>query len=381
MIRLSFRVPIVHTEPSPLAQSPCCRAGLIRHQKKSRGLTDIRVGVVTVQRYRCKACGRTFTHRPRGVTRSSKSNRLKAAAILAYCLGLSYEATSRLLGALGAPLSKSSVYNYVRAAGHLARRLHRRAAAGMELLALGQDTTVYKVKGRKLIHCCIVDALSGKTVSLRFLRREDAHTLKACLQKVIGPRSKVLISDDAQAYRVVAEGLGLEHQLCLAHMKKALIRRSARILRDTPKEHPLYRSIRKDCRWLQKAMGRGKKVTVRLWKWARRRLPTYLGARPPGGGERASPQYRMRLMLTELVDYGLQLFTYRSVKDEKGRLMLDGTNNAAERSIGWTGKVRYRLMRGVKSGRSLLDFLHLNAVLRNHQLDGHTHFNLETLVA
>jgi len=81
------------------------------------------------------------------------------------------------------------------------------------------------------------------------------------------------------------------------------------------------------------------------------------------------------------VDYGLHLFTYRSLKDEKGRLMLDGTNNATERSIGWSGKIRYRLMRGAKSRPSLLDFLHLNALLRNHQLDGHTHFNWETLVA
>jgi len=49
-------------------------------------------------------------------------------------------------------------------------------------------------------------------------------------------------------------------------------------------------------RGLQKSLGPGKKVTIRLWKWARQKLPTYLGARPPTKGERASPQYRMRLM-------------------------------------------------------------------------------------
>jgi len=140
MIRLSFSLPIVHTTPAPLAHSPCCRSGLIRHQSKSRGLTDIRLGAVTVQRYLCKACGRTFTHRPRGVSRSSKSDRVKATAVLAYCLGLSYDASSQLLGALGAPLCKSSVYNYVRAAGQAARRLHRRSRSAAPL-ALGQDTT------------------------------------------------------------------------------------------------------------------------------------------------------------------------------------------------------------------------------------------------
>jgi len=381
MIRLRFSLPIVHTSPAPLAQSPCCHSGVIRHQSSWRGLTDIRLGAVTVQRYLCKACGRTFTHRPRGVSRSSKSDHLKALAVLAYCLGLSYDAVTKLLEGLRAPVCKGSVYNYVRAAGQVARRLHRRAASATQLVAVGQDTTVYKVKGRKTILSCVADALTGKTISLQFLRREDADTLKACLQKVVGPETEILISDDAQAYKVVAQELGLGHQLCLAHVKKALIRRAARILKATPKEHPQYRSIGKDCRWLQQALARGKKVTMRLWKWARQKLPTYLGARPPGKGQRASPQYRMRLMLTELVDYGLNLFTYRTLKDEKGRLMLDGTNNATERSIGWTGKVRYRLMRGAKSRHSLGDFLHLNALLRNHQLDGHTHFNWETLVA
>ncbi len=61
MIRLSFSLAIVHTTPAPLAQSPCCHSGVIRHQSTWRGLTDIRVGLVTVQRYLCKACGRTFS--------------------------------------------------------------------------------------------------------------------------------------------------------------------------------------------------------------------------------------------------------------------------------------------------------------------------------
>lgn len=47
MIPLSFSIPIVHTEPAPVAQWPCCRSGLIRHERMLRGLTDLRLGAVT----------------------------------------------------------------------------------------------------------------------------------------------------------------------------------------------------------------------------------------------------------------------------------------------------------------------------------------------
>ncbi len=67
MIPLSFSIPIVHTEPAPVAQSPCCRSGLVRHQRMLRGLTDLRLGAVTV--------GRTFTHRPQRVTCSRRDHR------------------------------------------------------------------------------------------------------------------------------------------------------------------------------------------------------------------------------------------------------------------------------------------------------------------
>ena len=49
--------------------------------------------------------------------------------------------------------------------------------------------------------------------------------------------------------------------------------------------------------------------------------------------------------------------------------------------IGWTGKIRYRLMRGAKSRPSLLDFLYLNALHREQKLAGKTTFQWATLVA
>ena len=38
MVRLHFRIPGVGTESAALHKSPCCRTGVIRHQKGHRGL-------------------------------------------------------------------------------------------------------------------------------------------------------------------------------------------------------------------------------------------------------------------------------------------------------------------------------------------------------
>jgi len=49
-----IRLPVVLTEPSRATACPSCGSGLIRHQTTVRGLTDLRIGAVTVQRYKCK---------------------------------------------------------------------------------------------------------------------------------------------------------------------------------------------------------------------------------------------------------------------------------------------------------------------------------------
>jgi len=377
---MSLRLPVVQQEPEVPSRSPCCRSGLIRHQRSTRGLTDIRIGEVTVQRYMCKRCRKTFTAHPAGVNRSSVSERVKATAVLLYCLGLSYDSAIIALAALAAPISKGSAYNYVRAAGEAARLLHKKALAG-KVRMVGQDTTVFKVKGKKAVASFITDALSGATLAIDLVDDEDAQSLRSCLERVGGADLKLLISDDAGAYRLVAEQMGLEHQLCITHAKKALIRRSKSILGQTPKDSAWRKAIVKDTRWLRKAMAKGKKLTVRLCKRARERLPDYLSAAPPRKGQEATPEYRMRLVLGELVEHGPDLFTYRNFKDSEGRLLLDGTNNACERAIGWCGKIRYRQMRGAKSRRSLKDFLYLNAFLWRHKLTGQGPFQLAALVA
>jgi transposase-like protein len=380
MYSLRFRLPIVLTDPPALRRCPYCRSGLTRHQTNTRGLTDLRVGAVTVQRMLCKACRRTLTVRPDGVARSSKSLRLRALAVLLYCLGLDYRSTSAVLDAVGAPLAPSTVYNYVRAAGHKSRRLHLSAGPGA-VLAVGQDTTVFKVKSRRQIVSFITDAFSGRVLRIDLVRREDAHSLAACLQKVAGPALELLVSDDADAYKPAADQLGLQHQVCTTHVRKALMRRAKDILAQTPPADPLRPAILRDTRRLRRALARGQPLKASLIEWAEQRLACYRRAPPPRKGQRASAPYRMRMLLTELAEGGEALFVHRKYTDSRGRPLLDGTNNVTERAIGWCGKVRYKLMRGMKSRGSLKDFLHLNAHMRNAQIHGARSFQMAALVS
>ncbi len=380
MIRLRFTIPIVLETPTALSKCPFCGSGVLRHQKAVRGLTDIRVGSVTVVRYKCKACGRTFTHRPCGVTRSSKSTRVRAAAVVLYLLGLSYDAVAVAFNMLAVPLSKTSVYNYVKAGGSKAAALNRSAARG-HVRFVGADTTGWKVRGKGATLSWVIDLLAGKTIAVEFIEHEDALTFQRCIENAVGTEFELLTTDEAGGYAGAAQAMGKPHQLCQAHFKKALYQRAKRILKDLPNRHPEARQIRNDCQRLQKAVRRGKPLTMRLLGLAKEMFHRYKEARPPTGGQRASSEYRMRILATDLVENGVKLFQYRSFKDKDGAYLLDGTNNASERAIGLTGKIRYRIMRGGKSRLSARRLINLHACIRNVQLDGAHSFDMAALVA
>lgn len=333
-----------------------------------------------VIRYRCKACRRTFTVRPAGVCRSSKSLRVRALAVFLWCLGLSYQKAAAILRALNVPLCPTSAYNYVQLAGRAALLLHHRSRRGLVRLA-GMDTTVYKVRGRRVIAAYVADALQGHSLAIEFLDKEDAESLARCLKAAVPEGLELLITDDAEAYKVVAEQRGVEHNLCQTHFKKAFTQRVQRLLEELPKDHPRARTIRRDLLTLRRFVQRCKPLSIRLVKAARRLLPDYLDARAPQAAQQASLEYRIRLLLTEIAEHGLRLFTHRRYKDRQGQYLLDGTDNVTERAIGLDGKIRYRAMRGAKSRRSLKRVLYLQAYIRRLRMTCATPINLSTLIA
>ncbi len=88
-------------------------------------------------------------------------------AALMYGLELSCSAASHLLGALGADISKMSVWRDAQEAGEALRE--KRPAGRVRVL--GAAETVFKVKGEEVVVGFVVGGSSGKTLGFEVLLR------------------------------------------------------------------------------------------------------------------------------------------------------------------------------------------------------------------
>jgi hypothetical protein len=260
------------------------------------------------------------------------------------------------------PLSKTHVYEIVQAAARRIPDMKRdRVFAGVKTKAVGGDLTSVKCAGQWLHLGLSVDAISGLVLTIDELGVEDAKALKEWIEpiaKSVG--AQVMVSDDADGFKTVADELGLEHQVCKSHVK-----RNTEDLIDELR--PL---VAKDADGSLKACGvdpaQAEADLKRLGELIVSRKPKeaselqemhhrYLPAAPPRKGERASLAYRLRLLFLDRWNLWNRLTRYRKWNerhDDSERL--DGTNNACERAIGWWIKERYRTMRGYKQPANAL---------------------------
>jgi Transposase IS66 family len=198
-----------------------------------------------------------------------------------------------------------------------------------------------------------VDPMSGLALSSDALTAEDAKTLKDWIEPIAGSvGATVLVTDDADGFKTVADEVGVQHQVGKAH-----------VLRNTDawidKYQPL---VAQDADGSLGAIGvspqQAAAALTRLGELVKSRereqateLETlhrrYLQAAPPREGEHQSLAERLRLLFLDRWNLWHRLTRYRSWKGPKGET-LDGTNNACERAIGWWSKERSRTMRGYK---------------------------------
>jgi hypothetical protein len=117
---------------------------------------------------------------------------------------------------------KSSVYEAFQAAAEKVPGLKRQAAfAGFRTPALGSDVTSVKCHGEWLHLGLAVDDTTGLVLTIDELPAEDAETIKTWLEPIAeAVAAKLLVSDDANAFKAVADELGLEHQVCKSHVKR-----------------------------------------------------------------------------------------------------------------------------------------------------------------
>jgi transposase-like protein len=222
--------PIMFKIPHVCPYRACTGRHFKHHQEVVKPVKDMEYDAVSAHRYGCLRCGRTFRVYPQGVTRAQTSQRVKGLGVMFYLLGLSYGATSLALEALGVYLSKSSVYEAVQAAAEKVPGFKRdEVFAGLRTPALGGDVTSVKCLGEWLSLGLAVDDTTGLVLTVDELSAENAETLREWLAPVAeAVGAKLLVSDDADAFKSVAEELGLEHQICKSHVK-----RNTKVLIDT----------------------------------------------------------------------------------------------------------------------------------------------------
>lgn len=352
-MKISLIIPDVNA--CPIHRPRCCRyckePYLHGHGTLTKSVRDHKLGEVIVRRYKCVSCGRTFRHYPAGITNKDQSRRTVVLAALMYGLGLSCSAASHLLGALGVEVGKVTVWRDAQEAGEALRRRKCPPAGKVMARVLGADETVFKVKGKEVVVGFVVDGQSGRTLGFEVLLEGDGKALKEWLEpyaKELG--AEVLVSDDNDSYGAATAELGLSHQLCVAHVRKYLKRRSKSILEQAEGEwgdqDEKYKGLEEDLKRLRAVL---EKLPEEGGKRIGRMHREYLWAQGPnrkreGTKQKASAGYRMRMLTLELWNKWPKMGLYL----RRPELGLDGTNNASERAIG-KSKVRYKTMRGYKS--------------------------------
>ena len=342
------------------------------HQAVEKPLQDTRYSEVKAHRYECLRCHRTFRVYPRGVSRAQKSLRVKGLAVMLYLLGLSDGAVSLALEALGVYLCQSGVYDAVQAVAERVPGLRReQVLGGLKTPALGGDLTSVKVHGQWLTLGLTVDDSSGRVLTVDGLEGEDADTLRTWMEPIAeAVEARIVVTDDADAFKTVTDELGLEQQLCKGHVK----RNTEGLIEN------LQTSVTTDTDGSLAVMGIAPEQALadleRLAELIRTRRPQdvdelaemhlrYIGAAPPRAGEKATVAYRLRLLYLDRWNLWPRLTRYRTWQGPKGET-IDGTNNGSERAIGWWIKERYRTMCGYKRTKSAVNVSRLLAWCGNH---------------
>lgn len=314
-----------------------------------------------------------------------------------YLLGLSYGAVVSMLEALGLWIGKTTVYEAVQA---VAERVPGMKQANLlqdyRTPVLGADLTSVKCKGKWLPLGITVDAITGMTLSIDTLSGEDAQTLKEWLEPMIeAVDARVLVTDDADALKTAADQNGVYHQVCKSHVRRntdALVEQlqASLAVGHNPSLEQIGVAIQQALLDLQRL----KELVHLRQPDARSELETiyrrYQDAKASPKGKPASLAYRLRNLLLDRWNLWPRLTFYRDWKDASGRQILDGTNNATERSIGWWIKERYRTtpalhqtqcgasVRSYKREQSALNVSRLIAYSGSHLEHG---LSLSTLIA
>ena len=362
-VRLPKVEPSVHSYPDECPYKGCDGHHFKPHGLKgeAKAIRDPDHEQVQSFRQKCLRCGRTFRVYPQGVGGAQQSDRLKAISVLLYVLGLSYGAVADFLEAFGVSICKTTAYNNVQEAGFVSRS--RQSASvdnGGKRPVIGSDGTYVKVKGEKVGIQVVVDDQSGDLLGLDIIVSENSEDVRQVVERVVEQvDAEVLVSDDLDVYKNVADQVGLDHQICRSHVKRNVDELAESMIEQLKREEPLPEGVRSSAESLVQDLDALQNLVRERPANAVEVLETmydrYKAAPVPKKGERHTVWYRMRMLVTRLWERWHRL-TLDQRRDD-----LDGTNNSSERLIGWWIKERYRTMRGYKRTESIHNVATLTA--------------------
>jgi transposase-like protein len=370
-MRIQVRLPKIQSDefeqPETCPYEACSGNRFKPHGRKGeiKTVRDTDHDEVISRRYKCVRCGRTFRVYPTGVSQAQQSDRLKAMSVLLYILGISYGGVADFLWAFGLQISKTTVYDNVQAAGVVACKQQKSAVThGGHRAVIGADGTFLKVKGVQVGIEVVVDDETGELLGLDITASESVEEIEPFIREIAEQvEAEVLVSDDFNSYKNIADAANLAHQICQSHIIRNVDKVVESIGRPTRMLYPplmpkgvksSYHQIERDGRILQGLVRDrppdAKQILAILYD-------CYKASPTPKPKQKHSIWYRMKRLIWRL------WMRWERITLSDHFEQLDGTNNASERLIGWWIKERFRTMRGYKRTLSIRNVVAVTSLL------------------
>jgi transposase-like protein len=293
----------------------------------------MRVRTVKVYRYRCCQCKRTFRHYPAGSTKADQTERLRLFAVMLWTLGLSHRASRLILSGIQVAVSHMTIWRDVQQEVH---KLKKRKQ-WKPVRVLGLDGAYVLGWGEKQPVLVAVEMGTGEPLAIGYINEYDPQAVRRWLAPLVQQHGiTVIVTDDLFSYKVVAEKLQLEHQVCQFHVR----------------------------RWVGKTLKQLQETVPKKWLWVLDEIRELMEFLPPDGnqklyalwkqlpGRRSKPN-QTRLALEQLRDLLLRLSQdWQKYCAFQAEPQVPWTNNTTERAIGKM-KMRARTVRGYKSWKGL----------------------------
>lgn len=307
----------------------------------NKRVKDIRVRHVKVYRYRCCQCKRTFRHYPQGSTKADQSERLRLFAVLLWRLGLSHRGGSLILSGLKVRVSHMTIWRDVQEEAQQRKKRN----LWKSVRVLGLDGASVLGWGDKQPVLVAVDLGTGDPIALGYVNEYDPQAIRRWLEPLVQQHGiTVIVTDDLFSYKLVAEKLQLEHQVCQFHVRRWVGKTLKELQETIPKQ---WRWVLEDIRQLIEVLPPdGSRTLYTLWK----QLP---GRRSKPNQARSALEQLRNLLLPLSQDW----HRYCTFQSEP---QVPWTNNSTERAIGRM-KMRTRTVRGYKSWNGMQSGLLLAA--------------------